>query len=78
MASTCFYGGMLLGLFDPDDGGDVTPKRRWLSTLHGVISQKIVLFVTTAVRTSNPINVRNVSRIYLYVKNLCTKCIRIH
>jgi hypothetical protein len=33
----------------------VTPKC-WLifSGLHGVISQKIVLFITTAERTSNP------------------------
>jgi hypothetical protein len=26
-----------------------------LNVLHGVISQKIVLFTTTAVRTSNPV-----------------------
>jgi hypothetical protein len=33
----------------------VTPKRRLTFTgLHGVISQKIVLFITTALRTSNP------------------------
>jgi hypothetical protein len=33
----------------------VTPKRRLtLNGLHSVISQKIVLFTTTAVRTSNP------------------------
>jgi hypothetical protein len=33
----------------------VPPKRRLtLNGLHGVISQKIVLFTTTAVRTSNP------------------------
>jgi hypothetical protein len=33
-----------------------TPKRRLqLSRLHGVISQKMVLFITTAVRASNPI-----------------------
>jgi hypothetical protein len=33
----------------------VPPKRRLtLNGLHGVISQKIILFITTAVRTSNP------------------------
>jgi hypothetical protein len=32
-----------LGLFDPQDAGDVPPKRRpTLNGLHGVISQKIV------------------------------------
>jgi hypothetical protein len=47
----------LLGLFfDPEAGGDIFfPKSRLTFTgLHGVISQKIVLFITTAVRTSNP------------------------
>jgi hypothetical protein len=28
MASTCFVGGIFFGLFDPDDEGDITPKRR--------------------------------------------------
>jgi hypothetical protein len=33
----------------------VPPKRRLtFNGLHGIISQKIVLFITTAVRTSNP------------------------
>jgi hypothetical protein len=33
----------------------VPPKRRLtLNGLHGVISQKIILFITTAVKTSNP------------------------
>jgi hypothetical protein len=33
----------------------IPPKRRFtFNGLHGVISQKIVLFITTAVRTSNP------------------------
>jgi hypothetical protein len=45
----------LLGLFL--DAGDVPPKRRLtFNGLHGVISQKIELFITTAVRTSNPTN----------------------
>jgi hypothetical protein len=34
--------------FDPEDGGDVSPKHRMtLKGLHGVISQKIVLYRTT-------------------------------
>jgi hypothetical protein len=33
----------------------VPPKRRFkLDRLHGVISQKMILFITTAVKTSNP------------------------
>jgi hypothetical protein len=33
----------------------VPPKRRLhLNTLHGVTSQKMILFITTAVKTSNP------------------------
>jgi hypothetical protein len=56
LLATRFHAGFLLGLFfDPEDGGDVTPKRRLtLNGLHDVIPQKIVLFITTAVRTSNP------------------------
>jgi hypothetical protein len=39
--------------FDPEDGGDMfLPKPRL--TLNGVISQKMVLFITTTARTSNP------------------------
>jgi hypothetical protein len=44
---TFFHAGILLGLFlfDPENGGDVSPKRRLIfNGLHGVISQKIVLF----------------------------------
>jgi hypothetical protein len=34
--------------FDPEDGGDMSPKcLLTLSGLHGIISQKIELFVTT-------------------------------
>jgi hypothetical protein len=40
--------------FDPEDGGDVPPKRRLqLNGLHGVTSQMMILFITTAVKTSN-------------------------
>jgi hypothetical protein len=54
---TCFHSGFLFGkFFDPEDGGDVPPKRRLIfNGLYGVISQKIVLFITTDVRTSNPL-----------------------
>jgi hypothetical protein len=46
----------LAGLFfDPEDESDVLPKRRLtFNGLHGVIFQKMVLFITTAVTTSNP------------------------
>jgi hypothetical protein len=53
--ATCYHTGILLGLFELENGGDVTPKRRLnLNGLHGVISHMRVLFITTAVRTSNP------------------------
>jgi hypothetical protein len=40
-------------LFDPEDGGDVPPKRRLtLNRLHGIISQKMVLFTTALVQLS--------------------------
>jgi hypothetical protein len=46
----------LLGLFfEPEDGSDVPLKLRLtFNGLHGIISKKIVLFITTAVRTLNP------------------------
>jgi hypothetical protein len=47
----------LLGLFfDPEDGGEMFLRSvgRLLNGLHGVISQKKALFITTGVRTSNP------------------------
>jgi hypothetical protein len=57
--------------FYPEDGGDVSPKRRLtFNGLHDVISQKIIVFITTALRTSNRNNevlfcaaVTNASRI---------------
>jgi hypothetical protein len=43
------------GSLDPEDGGGIPPKRILIfNGLHGVISQKIALFMTTAVRISNP------------------------
>jgi hypothetical protein len=48
--------GFFIGVFfDPEDGGNVFFEK-WLtySGLHGIISQKVELFITTGVRTSNP------------------------
>jgi hypothetical protein len=46
LLAACFRDGTWFGLFfDLDDEGDVPPKRRLtFNGLHGVISQKIVLF----------------------------------
>jgi hypothetical protein len=56
LLATYFHAGFLLGIFfDPEDGGDVPPKRRLtFNGLHGVISQKIVLFIATAAKASKP------------------------
>jgi hypothetical protein len=44
----------LLGIFlDPENGGDIF-LRSVGNKLHGVISQKVELFITTGVTTSNP------------------------
>jgi hypothetical protein len=41
---------LLIGLlFDPEDGGDISPLT--FSRIHGVLLQKIDLFVTTVLRT---------------------------
>jgi hypothetical protein len=43
--------GILLGLFDTKDGGNIPPKCRLTSyAIYGIISQKTGLFITTAVR----------------------------
>jgi hypothetical protein len=51
--------------FHPEDGGDMFHQKRRLKLdgLHGVISQKMILFITTAVKTSNP-------TIFIMSKNL--------
>jgi hypothetical protein len=51
-----FHAGFLLcSFFDPEDVGNVFPKRRLiLNGLHYIIPQNVELFATTAVRTSNP------------------------
>jgi hypothetical protein len=49
--------GFLLGLFfEPEEDRDVFLKdvRYNFNRLHGVISQKVQLFITTAVRNTNP------------------------
>jgi hypothetical protein len=53
-----FHADYLLGLFvDPEDVGDKSPPRYQLTFngLHGVISQKTVRFIATAVTASNPV-----------------------
>jgi hypothetical protein len=56
LLATCFYAGFLLGLFyDPEDGP--LKLRLTFNGLHGFRSQKTELFITTAVRTSNPSHV---------------------
>jgi hypothetical protein len=53
--STCFLAGLLNLFLYPEDGDDVPPKRRLkLDGLHGVISQRMILFITIAVKTSDP------------------------
>jgi hypothetical protein len=50
LLATCYRPVILLGLFDPEDGGDIFLRNvSWLNGLYGVISQKIVLFITTAI-----------------------------
>jgi hypothetical protein len=53
---TYFHAGFLLGLFfDPEDECYHVPLKYQLTSsgLHGVVSQKIEPFITTAVRASN-------------------------
>jgi hypothetical protein len=52
---SCWLVSCSLDSLDPEDGGYVPPIC-WLTFhgLHSVISQKTVLFITTAVRISNP------------------------
>jgi hypothetical protein len=48
-------GSISLGLFDPEDGNNVSPKRQLtFKGLYGVISQKTVFFITNTARTSKP------------------------
>jgi hypothetical protein len=47
-----FRAGFFVGLFfDHEDGGDISLRN---PKLHGVTTQKIILFILTAVRTSEP------------------------
>jgi hypothetical protein len=51
LLAICFHTGLLLGLFfDPEDGGDMLT----FSGLYGVTTEETVIFITTAVRTSDP------------------------
>jgi hypothetical protein len=57
--ATCFHAGILLGLFDPEDGGDVSPKRRLtFNGLHGVISPKILLFITYKIKSFTVVSIQ--------------------
>jgi hypothetical protein len=47
-------GFLLCLLFDPAVGGMFLQRKWALSELHGVTTQKTVLFMVTAMRTSNP------------------------
>jgi hypothetical protein len=52
LLATCYNAGFLLGFFGPEDEGDVFLKKSAdFDRLHDIVSQKIVLFITTAVRT---------------------------
>jgi hypothetical protein len=54
LLSICFHADSFLDLFfDPEEGGDMFLRKvGWLSNgLHGVIYQKMALFISTAVRT---------------------------
>jgi hypothetical protein len=47
--------GFLFGLIlDPENGGNIPPKRRDVLELQGVTTQETVLFIVAAVRTLNP------------------------
>jgi hypothetical protein len=60
----------------------VPPKHRLtLNGLHGVISQKMLLFITTAVRTSNPTSFKwSTYSISLFISGmyLCVSFVRVH
>jgi hypothetical protein len=61
--ATCFHAGILLDLFNPEDGSDVFPKSSLtFNGLPGVTSRKILHFITTAVRTSGPTKFMNISK----------------
>jgi hypothetical protein len=50
----CFRSGILFSLFDPEDGGDMFQWNvSWLSTEYMALHPRRI-FITTAVRTSNP------------------------
>jgi hypothetical protein len=40
-------------LFDPEEGSDISSESHAFSELHGVITQKTILFMITAVRNFN-------------------------
>jgi hypothetical protein len=67
MTSTCLFAGFLLNLFLRPWRWRryVPPKRRLtLNGLYGVVCQKMILFITTAVKTSNPTEEHKIGVIY--------------
>jgi hypothetical protein len=54
----CLHADILLGLFfDPEDGGNVHLNHQLtFNAIHGFISQKTALLITSAVKTLNPTN----------------------
>jgi hypothetical protein len=46
--TTCFHTGILLALFNAADEGEMFLQNVTFNRLYGVISQKTVLFITTA------------------------------
>jgi hypothetical protein len=63
----------LLGLFvEPEDEGDVSPKRGWtFNGLHGVVSKETVLFITTGVKNSNPTKTICFQNVSSHIKPRC-------
>jgi hypothetical protein len=67
------HASFLLGLyFYPEDGGDMFLLNKIFNGLHGVITQKIEFFITTAVRISNPTFVKvRMSVTYIFLRIYC-------
>jgi hypothetical protein len=69
--ASCFHAGLFLGLFfNPGDRGDMFLWNIGRLSM-GVISQKIELFIITAVRTSNPTQFTFTCHPYVFFFNLC-------
>jgi hypothetical protein len=61
--------------FDPEDGGDMFLRNvSCNSRRHGVISQKMIFFITTAVDTSNSTDEKE--RSYMQYCNGAPRCVK--